>query len=508
MADFTFTTIADSSDSFFSDFGSPSINDQGTVAFVSELTSEQEGIFTGDGETTTIIADSSSSFDDLGLPSINNEGIVAFQATLDEEGDGIFTSDGTTTTTIADSSSRLSAFGTAPVINDEGTVAFNAFRDTGGEGIFTSSGESSGEPSDAVVNSDGRFQLFGAPAINSEGTLAYRAFLDNGETGIFTSNGTTTTIVDTSGSFGELFGTPDINDEGLIAFAGRQGENDGIFTSDGTTITAIADTSGPFSFFGGGTFINNQGTVAFTADLDATPGVELGIYTGPDPVADKVIAVGDSLLGSTVTDLSSGGLNNDGQIAFFAELEDETSGIFRADIGADTAPEPSNPQPGGVISGSPDSDQLFITQSSLVFGGAGDDILDASVGTGGSRLDGGPSNDLLFAGVNDTLLGRDGDDRLFAGEGGSTLVGGEGMDQFWIASGGLPSSENAPNTILDFQAETDAIGIAGLPGVTGFGDLSISQSGSDTVISALEQDLAILTGVQSNTLDSSSFAFA
>lgn len=49
-----------------------------------------------------------------------------------------------------------------------------------------------------------------------------------------------------------------------------------------------------------------------------------GIYTGPDRVADKVIATGDSLFGSTVTDLAfdRDGMNNKGQIAFTAHLAD------------------------------------------------------------------------------------------------------------------------------------------------------------------------------------------
>ena len=69
-----------------------------------------------------------------------------------------------------------------------------------------------------------------------------------------------------------------------------------------------------------------------------------GIFTGLDPVADKLIASGDSLFGSTVANIpgpdyapglninfSSRGLNNRGQSAFFARLADGTSGIFRAD---------------------------------------------------------------------------------------------------------------------------------------------------------------------------------
>jgi len=32
-------------------------------------------------------------------------------------------------------------------------------------------------------------------------------------------------------------------------------------------------------------------------------------------------------------------------------------------------------------------------------------------------------------------LGENGDDALFAGNGGTTLTGGDGKDQFWVAFG-------------------------------------------------------------------------
>jgi hypothetical protein len=107
------------------------------------------------------------------------------------------------------------------------------------------------------------------------------------------------------------------------------------------SFTEIADTSA-FSLISSPSLndegTNEQGTVAFEAGLDAG---SQGIFIGSDPVTDKVIATGDSLFGSTVTSLKfvSAGLNNRQQIAFFATLDDGTSGIFRAD------PQPTEPQP-------------------------------------------------------------------------------------------------------------------------------------------------------------------
>ena len=158
-----------------------------------------------------------------------------------------------------------------------------------------------------------------------------------------------------------------------------------------------------------------------------------------------------------------------------------------------------------TLNGSSGNDELEGLSDKILRGGSGNDILDTSAGTGNNRLYGGEDKDILFAGVNDQLFGSEADDILLAGNGGNTLTGGDGRDQFWIAAAETPSSAN---TITDFQSGADVIGIGGLTGVTGIGNLSITQNGADSLINALGKDLVILTGIQANTLDSSSFVFA
>lgn len=153
--------------------------------------------------------------------------------------------------------------------------------------------------------------------------------------------------------------------------------------------------------------------------------------------------------------------------------------------------------------GTQGEDDLFAYQKDILFGGDGADILDALTGIGQNRLYGGDGNDILFAGVNDRLFGEQGDDILFAANGGSTLTGGDGKDEFWIAAAEIPGS----NTISDFQAGIDVIGIGGLTGVSDISNLTLTQTESGTLIGALGKDLATLTGIQSSTLDSSSFLF-
>ena len=75
--------------------------------------------------------------------------------------------------------------------------------------------------------------------------------------------------------------------------------------------------------------MNAAGSVLFFADF--TTGS--GLYIGPDPYAangvGKLIAIGDALFGSTVTQLfvGTGALNDAGQVAFYCELASRNRGI-------------------------------------------------------------------------------------------------------------------------------------------------------------------------------------
>jgi hypothetical protein len=110
-----------------------------------------------------------------------------------------------------------------------------------------------------------------------------------------------------------------------------------IVTGDGGPLTTVADTTGPFAFFGfRPPSLNNGGEVAFLATLDDF--TTTGIFTGPDPTADRVTSTGDTLDGTTVQNLvfCEEGLSDSGQLAFVASLADPTTpegfrvAVFRA----------------------------------------------------------------------------------------------------------------------------------------------------------------------------------
>jgi Ca2+-binding RTX toxin-like protein len=147
---------------------------------------------------------------------------------------------------------------------------------------------------------------------------------------------------------------------------------------------------------------------------------------------------------------------------------------------------------GGTQTGGSGNDTLTGTAGNdSLNGGNGNDSLIGNAGN--DTLIGGNGTDFLVGSAgNDLLNGDNGSDTLRGGLGSDTLTGGNGEDIFVFASG------EGIDTINDFKLGTDKIGLTG--GLT-FGNLSFSGNqilmGSDV--------LAVLTGVNTNTLTASNF---
>ena len=148
------------------------------------------------------------------------------------------------------------------------------------------------------------------------------------------------------------------------------------------------------------------------------------------------------------------------------------------------------------------NDLIFVSSKNKVFGGAGGDIFDATDGMGGNRMSGGKGDDIFLLGKNDRALGGKGKDLFFVQSGGDNVIsGGKGADQFWIASAEIPKSAN---TVLDFKAGTDVIGILdsaslGISAST----LDVSDDGVNTTITFGDDTLAVLNGVTDFDVNSS-----
>lgn len=128
-------------------------------------------------------------------------------------------------------------------------------------------------------------------------------------------------------------GDPSLNIVGRVAFTGTRDENSNqifsINTSRGGAVTTVAESSpGGYASFREPS-LNDFGKVAFTAEVQPDPDVFVtfqGVFTGPDPVDDKVLQAGDLIEGVPVSSVVScaEALNNRGQIVMrvFSENPD------------------------------------------------------------------------------------------------------------------------------------------------------------------------------------------
>jgi len=154
-----------------------------------------------------------------------------------------------------------------------------------------------------------------------------------------------------------------------------------------------------------------------------------------------------------------------------------------------------------IFTGS-NNDIIFVADGDRAFGGSGDDDFYA-IGASGYRLSGGAGNDEFFLGVGGRALGGDGDDTFTVAEdGGNLLSGGAGSDRFNILTD-TPTLFTTPNTIVDFTVGTDTLGILGQGESFGFNNLTLE--GNEIKVG--DNTIAILQGVETNTLTANDFSF-
>ena len=136
----------------------------------------------------------------------------------------------------------------------------------------------------------------------------------------------TTTRIVTAGPLGGFDGLT-MNDTGRVAFRVKR-PTVGLYAGAGGKVTKLVDTSESFATLGVPS-LNNAGQVAFHAVLK--DGRE-AIFVSTEGANAQVVATGDELAGSVVTALRFGqqGLNDRGQVAFWALSLDGTEKIYRA----------------------------------------------------------------------------------------------------------------------------------------------------------------------------------
>ena len=161
---------------------------------------------------------------------------------------------------------------------------------------------------------------------------------------------------------------------------------------------------------------------------------------------------------------------------------------------------------------------IGTSAADFLMAGAGRDTVEG--GGGADRLEGGTGNDRLFGeGGNDELFGQGGADelwggagrdRLSGGTGNDTLRGGTGNDTLTGGSGSdtyiFGGSDGTADRITDFTEGQDRIRVT----TSGFdfGDIVITESGSEDVILQIGATRVRVEDGQSIAWDSGDFLFA
>jgi hypothetical protein len=321
-----------------------------------------------------------------------------------------------------------------------------------------------------------------------------------------------------AGSTYVVFGSTNTGENGILNLSALNGSN-------GFVINGVVAGANSGKSISGAGDINGDG---IDDVIIGAPGSKAGYVVfgsaasqpNPSPINDQGITTINSPLALNVTANDSDPNGNPLQISFFDTISAQGGSITLSDNGTadDLTDDLLIYTPASDFSGF-DSFSYTIdngiggtataTINLAVFsqqGGSGNDTLTGSSlgdfirgGAGDDLVDGTEGDDKLLGNWgNDILVGGEGNDLLAGGFGNDLLVGGAGSDRFLLVS------NLETDTIADFESGVDAIALFG--SLT-FGQLEITQSESDTLISVAGtgEVLATLTGVQANVLTAADF---
>lgn len=296
------------------------LNNQGVVAFTGFHAGNVIRVYKGNGgPLTTIASTGAGGFTFFNSPTINCEGYVGFRGITTTN--GVYRGNGGPLTLIHGASNGVDG----AHIDEDGTMALldNSLGiRTGNGGALTT-----------IASYGGVFAGFNTDPDIRHGTVTFSASLTGGGSAIYTSTAGVLTQIAASGGAVVDTQLPRIGCSGSVVWISNMtGGIQAIRKRVSGVTTTFVDTSGPYSQFGFhfGTGINFYNQIAFSASLDGGGG-GIGIYTGPNPVTDKVVGPGTVLAGKTVRDAFLGGINDIGQVSFGVIFSDFTYGMFRAD---------------------------------------------------------------------------------------------------------------------------------------------------------------------------------
>jgi hypothetical protein len=307
-----------------------SVNNAGVVAFQAALPDGSSGVFAGAGGHVDQLVERTLHAGVTSHPDLNDAGATSFYGELALGGQGVFLCREGRVQIAADTRAAFASIGPlGPTMNEAGGVAFRADRADGVGGIFTGDGAAV----TTVAHANGRWSRFhGLPVITADESVVFRADCTDGVQGIYAGRaGSIRTIAETGERFESLGLFPSANERGAVAFAAtlRSG-GAGIFTDDDGRITQITETDGAFDAYRGA-LITDAGVVVIARPRDGS----LGLFDGPDPDTDRILALGDPHLDSTVEDFAANpvSISASGHVAIRVGLADGRQVILRADPG-------------------------------------------------------------------------------------------------------------------------------------------------------------------------------
>jgi hypothetical protein len=297
----------------------PSISDSGLVSFQAALAEGGSGIVLWAGTEATMVAAPGVS-EAISHPDVNDAGAVSFYAVLTDGSRAVVKVMGDEVVVLADTRARFREIGPAgPTMNESGAVAFRALDVDGRPGIYAAD-----MGAVHVVATAGAewLEFHGLPVVTRSGAVVFRATPAPGRDGIyFARAGTVRPVVETGPLYATLGFFPSVSNDEVVGFAAtlRSGGG-GIFsaTPDGTIAAVVHDEA--FESYRGALISASDSVVSL-----ATPrGRSLGLFRGADPVRDRLLAIDDSLLGSTVVEVAANpvSINRQGRIAARASLAD------------------------------------------------------------------------------------------------------------------------------------------------------------------------------------------
>ncbi|HEV8713609.1 MAG TPA: choice-of-anchor tandem repeat NxxGxxAF-containing protein [Candidatus Binatia bacterium] len=353
-----------------------SLNNNGQAAFIGFLTQADPiafstwSLWTGDPNTRTKVTRSGEPapgttdgavFLNFAAPLFNESGEVAFTAQLTKA-----PNDGTLTTN-NDRGLWAGTQGNLRLIARKGDPAPGV---EGSGAIFLNHSLPSSTPFNPTLNRYGQVAFSSALSFGSSGGSGVWIGDSYAHLTHISHTGETTPVGGTF--FG--FGPPSVNDSGELTFHATFSTGSGLWKWDGSTLGVVVRTGvtnpadgGPggglmFSGFTEIPALNGSGAVTFTARLNDN---RKGIWVKNGGILTRVVLTGDAAPGATGATFSAFGsgsvgsfspvINGVGEVTFFADLSDGSTGIWRwrsntlTQVARTGVTDPADGGPGGGV---------------------------------------------------------------------------------------------------------------------------------------------------------------